>query len=301
MKWKLNSWFGATALIVILDATWHLSVPEFEFKNTVTVSLSVIGALLFFISIMIEILQKIDKLRDDFNPLIALPIEVVRRELGNRILEYAGKVPSQDYIDWLSGRFRDILRDLDIGKLTAPDPDYFRFAEIILTATQNNVISTSKVAPSWYEQLRVKEYIQNQKNTIVDQNKKFTRIFFIPPNAQEMERKQLRDVIRAQVLANFQIILVESDDLEKEQDVAIIDDGNLVVKAEVESSNGSPLAEIIGCHCYLVQSSTSPEIHRQANSVIEYVRHDLLNRPNRWHFTSGTFTDRDLNQALNLP
>jgi hypothetical protein len=174
-----------------------------------------------------------------------------RMDLIRFLIERGNVAPNGTYFTWISKRQEFLLTKLAVGVLVAPDPDYFGFANMIFEVAKKNIVSTSKVDPRWYDDLRCQEYIRLQKQKLLSKGIDYTRIFFYSKDDEKEKRKKLYALVCHHSHLGFKNIIVPTDDYGKEQDVALLDDGDLVLEATVGVAGDMPAAEISGCACYI--------------------------------------------------
>jgi hypothetical protein len=165
-----------------------------------------------------------------------------------------------EYLDWLSNRYQELLDGATKGELLAQDPDYFRFAEMIFQHAKTGICSTSLVDPLWYESPRCREYIKMQTE-LIKKGISFTR-YFIVGRVDTLERR-LKTVktLKQQVQEGFNIVVVLRDNYQREMDAALIDGGALAMEASVPREGVLPEAQIIGCLCLLKVAASSDRVN----------------------------------------
>ena len=199
----------------------------------------------------------------------------------------------KDYLVWLVNRHQSLLDSPSEGIVKALDSDYFGFAALIFRHAKHSIRSTSKVDPRWYESDHCEKYLADQIINLIGKGKACKRYFIVNPKEDEPERKaKTVAVIKRQAQLGFQIVVVRTDNYERERDAAVIDQGCLWMEATVPMGIHSPLPgpEITGCQCYF-------KVDAQHKGAIESLEGYFLNLDRRRCAEFDASNAADVNEA----
>lgn len=248
----------AISFVVSVVLAFPPSIPEKFVYLTLVVS-----AFLFFWSLwdithsrMTSMFQKLDEHIMAVN--IALALDESSRA-SKALFNLGKKHPIiKEYLEWFFRRHKTSLVLPSHGVIKALDADYFGFANLIFHQATDSVRSTSVVDPHWYDSNQCRRYIANQVEQLIQKGKSYTRYFIVNPKHDKPERKiKTVAVIKEQAKYGFKIVVVHTDNYEREKDAAVIDNGTLWVEADVPKSShmNLPDPDIISCMCWFRKDS----------------------------------------------